>query len=314
MSLKFKIYFPSKNTARDDLITAQHCVDTISLGKVLLREKNDYKYAVYFYYKDRQVTDHNYYSEIDKDFDIDNLVSIEIFCKNDKGHIFRIIGANPDSELVISEKCALKYRHTKHGSNDLVIYFDYSRLVEKVILHQEFIPQFNFKTKKDVLIMSNALGYWGTCTSFDDNGIFIFPKIALFINKLIDELSYKRVFLVGGSQGASAALVYAAGINNVEHVFAAAPVEINRKNSLRHLDELISSNDLDTINNIFCSALEKSKISLFSTLADEHNLFHKKLSKFNGVIEYEECDDPDVTHGKCLRHYIKKIYKTIESY
>lgn len=314
MSLKFKIYFPSKNLLRDDLLAAQHCVDIVSLGRVLLRERSGYKYAVYFYYKDKQITDHNYYSNIDINFDVRDIVSIEVFCKNDKGHVFRIVGTIPDSELVISQGCALKYRHVKNGSSDLVVYFDYSRLVEKVILHQEFIPQFNFKTGKDILVLSNSLGYWGTCTSFDNNGEFIFPKVSDFINKLTDDLSYKRVFLVGGSQGASAALAYAASLKNVAHVFAAAPVEINRKNSLKHLKGLISSSDLEMINSIFYTALENSKVSLYSTLADEHNLFHKKLSQFSGVIEYEECSDPEIDHGKCLRYYIKSIYKTIESY
>lgn len=314
MLLKFKTYFPSAYVPHDDLVSAQHCIDLMDLGRILLRRRIGYKYAVYIRTKNEDILDHHYYDEVDKFFYNEDLIGVEVFCKRGDYQVFRIVGYPLNPVIKISDTCDLQYKHVERSSQDLVIYFDYSRLVEKVLLHEENLPKFNFKTNKDVLVISNSLGHWGTCTAFDSQGSFIFQKVASFINNLIDKFYYKRVFIIGGSQGASAALAYSSIIKNVAHVFAAAPVEINKKNSLKHLSDLISEENLKLINTYFYEGLKFSKISLYSTLVDEHNLFHKNLSEFEGVVEYEECHDPTVDHGKCLKFYIKDIYKKIEGY
>ncbi len=310
--IRFKIY-PGKNVSLTTLELIRWQCQLIRLGKIFLAFKQGYSYAIYVHGKESLI-DHSYRSEIVKNLNFDQFDSIEIFILDRDSNRSRLVVYKGPAQFDLGDGSFIFYRHISRGSKDLVVYFDYSRLVDKVKLHEEFIPKFNFRTEKDILIIGNQFGYWGTAVLFGDNGNFLYERVIDFINKLIKEKNYSRIFFVGGSQGATASLVYGSAFSQCSHIYAACPVEVNKKTMLKHFGDRIADSDISTAAFFLEKTLKEKKVTLYSTAIDKHFDFHKKLAQLLPPSNFFICKDPSVDHGDCLRYYIKDIYQSINNF
>lgn len=311
MKFKFKVY-AKENTQQATLEIVKNQCKLINLGKISLDAKYGYSYTAYIHGKESKI-DNKYKEELHLDLDLQQTESLELFIKDISEKVTRIVAIPQDKNIAL-ENCNLYYKHIKRDSHQLCIYFDYSRAVEKTQLTEEFIPSFNFKTKKDILIIGNLLGFWGTATLFSNNGKSIHEETAKFINETIDSGQYKDVFIVGGSQGATAALAYGAAIPQCREIHAACPVDISKSSMLKHLKDKITDQDIIEAKNLVLKTLLTKKCFLYSTKFDfPHFDHHEYLAKFIPKENYLVCEDPQIGHGDCLRYYIKRIYSSIDS-
>lgn len=311
MKFKFKIY-TYKNILLPTLEVIRRQCELINFGRISLSKKHGYKYAIYFHGK-KSIIDHSYKNELFLNFDIKDFDSIELFIMEGESNKSRVVAYESSSIVELTKNSVLNYKHINRGSDDLIIYFDYSRLVSKVKIHEEFIPKFNFRTEKDVLVLGNQFGYWGTSLLFGDSGEYIYGEIVNFINTLIKRQSYKRIFFVGGSQGATAALAYASAFPECAAVYAASPVEISKKTMLKHFGDKISDEYIFLAKSNIYKTLQEKVVNLYATISDESFEYQNDLAK-NIVVpisKYTVCNDPKIGHGDCLRYYIKTIYQNI---
>lgn len=307
---RFKIYIGDNATISTLELIRWQC-ELINLGSIYFPRKKGYKYALYMH-GTTPLIDHNYYEEISRKFQASQYDKIELFISEFEIKS-RIVAYKGNSSAELFDNVFLNYDHILRGSKDLVVYFDYSRLVSKVNLHEEFIPKFNLKTQKDVLVLGNQFGYWGTSLLFSDNGILIYDYIVKFIKSLIDNYSYSRLYFIGGSQGATAALVYGQAFAQISTIYAACPVDIDKKNMLKHLADKTSDKDIHFAKSCFNKTLKSHNVLLYSTVIDHHHEFHNAIADNILYGNYIVCHDPLIDHGSCLRYYIKDIYRLIEN-
>ena len=310
-----KHYFNDAIASEDFHIAIDHA-ECITDEGILIPPLAGYEFACYINYKEKAVIDHKYYQFINIIFEPNlEIVSFEIFArKNTGGRPWRIIGRPVERFITLENGTTIPYKLTEGQSKDLVIYFDYSRLVSKVLLHEEYCPSFGFKTDKNVLVLSNNFGYWGTASLFDSNGRFIVPGILKFINKTIEEMGCERVFLVGASQGGVSALVYGSLIEKCTEIFSCVPMPINKKVMLKHMSHTINSDDIWFSSKLLTDCLSRRNVNLYSTVGDPIWEYHKELAEIGrDNIRFALCQDPNVGHEKCLKYFIKEIYQRIES-
>lgn len=225
-----------------------------------------------------------------------------------------MVAREPDPVHLLSGGEKLHYRLTTGTGDSLIVYFDYSRLVEKVDLHEEFVPRFNFRTNDHVLVISNAFGHWGTSCLFSSDGRLIIHEVAGFLRDTVERLRARRVYLIGGSQGGTAALVYGALIEKTEAIYSAVPVPVSTKSMLRHLADRIEPSAIWCCDQIMRLSFECRNVNLFSTIGDPIYTWHKSLPRMGREnVSFELCQDTNVGHGDCLRYFIKTIYSNITS-
>jgi hypothetical protein len=313
--IRLKFYI-KQEAKRADLLVAMYVAAQVVGGRVCVGELPDWEFAFYVHTNENHALDNRYYKSISLDLkQFQGVIGVEIFGRKCQQPIWRLVASPPESKFRLPSGKFLRYRLAAGNSRDLVILFDYSRLVSKVILHQECCPRFGYQTSKNVLVLSNAFGYWGTACLFDDAGRYIVPDVVGFINSVISKLGCNRVFIIGGSQGAASALVYGQSISQCVEVFAASPVKVDKKIMLRHLSNTIADSDIIHANNLLLTTFSNRIVNLYSSQGDTHHLYHEALSQYcTGTSQYRVCDDPDVEHGQVLKRFIKEIYRKIDDY
>ncbi|MBI6918977.1 hypothetical protein JET68_09220 [Pseudomonas monteilii] len=310
-----KHYFNGPIEDAEFKIAIQH-TDFITDEGIDIPELPGYEFACYLNYANSSIIDHNYYKSLTLKFNHNlQVVSFEIFARSqNNGNLWRIIGYAKNSELKLSTGTVIPYRFTPGTSKDLVIYFDYSRLVSKVLLHEEHCPRFGFKTDKSVLVISNNFGHWGTGCLFDSNGKSILPNILKLITDLSIEHDIERTFMVGGSQGGVAALVYGGLINNCKAIHSCVPVHINKGSMLKHISHLLTDEDVWFASRLLENSLQSRSVHLYSTVGDPISEYHQQLSILGGSsTQLHICQDKNIGHMDCLKYFIKDVYQSIES-
>lgn len=117
--------------------------------------------------------------------------------------------------------------------------------------------------------------------------------------------------MIGGSQGAVAALVYGGLIAQCHGIFATVPEALHTKSMLQHLRHLIDERDVVLANDLMLNTLATRRVHLFSTIGDERWEYHRSLADHGTDVDFTLCDDPGVTHADCLKYYIKDIYSAV---
>ncbi|WP_281211675.1 hypothetical protein [Pseudomonas fulva] len=305
-------YF-SNSIDEPELLTAIQHADFITNKGIHIPELQGYEYACYLNYANSSIIDHNYYKSLSLEFNHKLQVrSFEIFARNESGaNLWRIIGYAKNPVLELDNGTAISYKYTPGTSTDLVVYFDYSRLVSKVELHEEHCPRFGFKTDKHTLVISNNFGYWGTACLFDSMGKFVVPSILKLINDLSEKHNIKRTFTIGGSQGGVAALVYGGLIHNCAAVHSCVPVIINKSSMLKHIGHLVNDEELWFASQLLHNSLQTRNVHLYSTVGDPTVEYHKQLSSSAAHTQLHLCADSNIGHMDCLKYYIKDIYHSI---
>ncbi|WP_288842815.1 hypothetical protein [uncultured Deefgea sp.] len=270
-----------------------------------------YKFAVYIFKSDGDLLDSNYYKSIEIDLSCyECIYALEVYVSNEFDRkVGRALVQLSQSRYELINGGVLNYEFVS-GSKNLIVYFDYSRLAEKSRLYNEYYSKLSIKTNKSILTLSNVFGHWGTMLLFDDAGNLIVNEISGFINGLITGLNCEQVFFVGGSQGATAALVYAALVPRCTAVYAATPVPIDTKNMLKHLKHLISEKDIKYCENKMLESFNSTNVFLFSSSGDEYLSFVSKLAENIPSSNFYNSSDT-IKHDKILPHYIKSIYERI---
>lgn len=299
----------------DGFQVAMDIIKYITDSSISIPEVTGYEFACYVNYTQSRVTDHNYYKSLNFIFDKNlEVLSFEVFARRENGsESWRVIGRAAEKSLALFNDTKVPYRFIAGNSKDLVIYFDYSRLVSKVEMNEEYIPRFGFKTNKNILVISNTFGHWGTGCLFDSTGKLIIPSILRLINETIDREGIQRTFFIGGSQGGVAALVYGGLIDNCTKIYSCVPVPISTKVMLKHLSHLLAPDDVWFASKLLENSFRLRNINLYSTIGDPIWEFHENLSSLGGAsTHFYLCENPSVRHGDCLRHFIKEIYQNIE--
>lgn len=309
---KVRVYVPTL-VSQDELEIARTIALLAQHGRILLPKRYGFSYAIYDNSPGKTL-DHRYYPQISTYIsDLDQQSSIEIFIRRHEKNICKLVVKNIENEITLKSGEKIRYSLKNGKDSNLIIYFDYSRLVSKVRLTREFLPKLNFKTNGSVLVFSNSVGFWGTACLFDSSGNPIYETIAKFITELIEEHKYTKVFFVGGSQGGTASIVYSQLINSTSNVYAACPVKISKNDMLRHMKACIGDDEIARVSDIFAAGANSGKVRLFTSVGDlAHHPFHAQLAEENLLASYHVCSDPNVEHGATLRYFIKTIYSDIE--
>lgn len=314
-NFKYRFFLPDDLAAADAdqaRSISQRCVQD---DRLLVPPVPGLEFASYTHYADGSRLDHRFYPSVDVPFEADReVVSFEVYARRSSGQrLWRFIGNPIESSIILEGGEPLYFRLTRGRGRDLVILFDYSRLVSEVKRTQEYCPSFNFVTEKHKLVIGNVFGHWGTADLFDSSGSFIVPEVTQFINDIIDQLGVERVFMIGGSQGAVAALVYGGLVAQCHGVFATVPDALHTKSMLRHLKHLIDERDVAVANELMLKTLQTRRVQLFSTVGDERWEYHRSLAERGTDVTFTLCDDPKVKHADCLKFYIKDIYAAVEA-
>lgn len=311
-----RFMFPGKAT-ENDLWNSLRCTEKVLQCRISIDSVSEDVYALYVdSAKGDSRRSHVYVREICAVPELgDRFLRAEIFSK-DRDGVLRwraICDALPDYLEIKGDGVTdrLYYKFIQGRSKSLVVYFDYSKDVNKIYAYQEFIPRFNMKTDSSVLLLGNSFGVWGTATCFASDGRLIVADVLELIQRIVTKCGCQRVYLVGGSQGATAALVYGGLLPSVEHIYAAVPVCFDTKSMLRHLKEVLRFKDIHLAQSLMLAGLRGGTVSLYSSRGDPQSDWHADLSLLSSRCNFKMCDDFEIGHGEVLRYFIKDIYKSI---
>ncbi|MGL6006818.1 hypothetical protein [Aeromonas sobria] len=308
-----KIYINRKINSHEMSIIKKisHC---ISENEIVLPEIEDCQYIVYTYTDTDNIESNEKVNS--KVIDLKNsegFVSCDVFVFiSDKNPIR--INFKKTHILSVELNCheRLHYKYKTGTTNKLAIYFSYSRLVEKALLHNELIKQINPRTSDHILVISNNFGHWGTASLFDNNGNLIISDVVNLINSIANKNDISDIVFIGGSQGATASLIYSNFFNNCSAVHAASPVPLDYKNQLQHMVNKIKPDDLIFIEHLLHNSVKIRNIIFYTSLGDHYINFVKKLfSESHPLSELKIIESQDVKHGDVLRAFIKEIYKCL---
>lgn len=313
MFYDIKFYINRKVNYREISII-QDISKGISAGEVILPAVNNFKYVVYTYFNDLKIEENSKQSSIRVVFEnIDNFVSHDVFIFiGDESPIRINYKRVYIDSLAVSCNEKLHYKYNKGGTKNLVVYFNYSRLVEKSFLHNELLMQIRPRTSDHLLMISNNFGYWGTASLFDSDGKLIIADVVKLIHGIICENNISDVIFIGGSQGATAALVYSNFFNNCRVVHAASPVPLDCKNQLKHMIASVKPDDLIFIEHLLYNASKIRRIVFYTSSIDHYFDFVKDLFSYSTPSsELKVAEDDSVEHGNVLRFFIKDIYEEL---
>jgi len=308
-----KRYIFPKKASSIDVFDALCQTENLGLTQLEIRERDNRVYAYYAEYNNKPPRKRHDYAKTWAEHlgPGEQFSKIEIFCKDGAGILKwrAICEKKPCSIPLDGDK--LYYKYSKGTADSLLVYFDYSRSTEKVKLYEEYLPPFNMRTESSVLVIANVFGHWGTATSFSSNGKLIVDDVLKFILQKFTISGAKRIYIIGGSQGGSAALLYGSLLPLVEQIHAAVPVPFSTKSMLMHLKYEIHNEDIAFCDSKMLEAFLYENVFLYSTRGDIACDWHCKLAASSHKVAFTLCEDMTVLHGDCLRHYIKNIYKSI---
>lgn len=309
-----KKFYINRKVSYNEISILRKVSSGISESEIILPEIEGCKYILYLYYDDYHIEKNEKVNSAHLQNEaVDGLVSCDvyIFIGEEKPVRINLRKVLVQSiETTFGEK--VYYMHRKGKTKNLVVYFNYSRLVEKVFLHNELITEIKPRTSDHLLMISNAFGYWGTSSLFDSNGNLIIPDVVKLINDILYEYNISEVIFIGGSQGATASLIYSNFFNHCRVVHAASPVPLNYKNQLRHMENKIKHDDLVFIEHLLHNSVKIRNVRLYTSSEDHYLEFVKELfSAATPKSELKIVEGKGVTHDGILRFFIKDIYKDL---
>jgi hypothetical protein len=243
----------------------------------------------------------------------EQFIKVEIFCKDKDGFMkWRAVCEKKPDSVLVGKFDQLYYKFIQGTNDALIIYFDYSRNSEKIKLYEEYLPKFSMRTDSSLLLIANVFGFWGTAISFSSDGHLIINDVLKLILEQLKISKASRIYIVGGSQGASAALLYGNFLRGVEQIHAVVPVQFTTESMLMHIKDNVASEDIMLCETKILSTLSQKNVFLYSTLGDTlWYSWHRDLSLNSEKVRFIVCDDPAIKHDNCLKYYIKYIYASI---
>lgn len=171
-TFKYRFFLPDDLAAADAdqaRSISERCVQD---ERLLVPPVPGLEFASYTHYADGSRLDHRFYPSLDVPFDAGReVVSFEVYARRSSGErLWRFIGSPIELSITLKGGEPLYFRLTKGRGRDLVILFDYSRLVSEVKRTKEYCPSFNLVTEKHKLVIGNVFGHWGTADLFDSSG------------------------------------------------------------------------------------------------------------------------------------------------
>jgi hypothetical protein len=312
MYIDKKVYI-NHSISRYELSLLKRILKGITEQYVGLEQRTDVKYVIYTHIGDKKTENNNFIESFE--FDIkgfSDFVSIDVYVFINNNDPIRINLKKTNIQSVdINNSEKIYYEFIKGESKNLIVCFDYSRNTEKTHLHNEFLKKINPKTSDSILIISNNFGYWGTSSCFDSSGCLIIPSVTELINKIYNQFDLDKISFIGGSQGATACLIYSSFFLDTYQVHAASPVPLEFKGQLQHLKNKIKPVDLQFVNSMLEYALNSKKINFYTSEADHYKCYVSQLhSKSLPESSLRVCKDEQIQHAGVLKYFIKDIYNS----